>query len=160
LWARIFDAALRLRDDESARHVRFELLHDPVFSNLFLDNMPVLNGRLITPHAIGRAEHGLAGAYAPEILRVKAQHLLAADPSCATHAQTVLLQSLNIAQRQGALSWELRTATSLAELWMTQGRGQDAKAVLAPVYGRFTEGFDTTDLKKARAVLERLGAKA
>lgn len=154
LWARILDAAVRLRDDEEARHVRFELLHDPVFSNLFVDNMPALNGRLITPHAIGRAEHGLAGAYAPEILRVKAEHLLAADPSSPTHAQTVLLQSLNIAKSQRALSWELRTATSLAELWMKQGRAQDAKAVLTPIYGRFTEGLDTTDVRKARAVLD------
>jgi predicted ATPase/DNA-binding winged helix-turn-helix (wHTH) protein len=156
LWARILDAAVRLRDDEAAKQVRFELLHDPVFSNLFLDNMPVLNGRLITPHAIGRAENGLAGAYAPEILRVKAEHLLAADPSCTTHAQTVLLQSLSIAQGQGALSWELRTATSLAELWMKERRVQEAHAVLAPIYARFTEGLDTTDLQKARALLDHL----
>ncbi|MFL6606015.1 MAG: ATP-binding protein [Steroidobacteraceae bacterium] len=155
LWARILDAAVKLRDDEVARRVRFELLQDPVFSNLFLDNMPVLNGRLITPYAIGRAENGLAGAYAPEILRVKAERLLAADPSCTTQAQAVLLQSLNIAQSQGALSWELRTATSLAELWMKQRRVQDAQELLTPIYVRFTEGLDTTDLQKARALLGR-----
>jgi predicted ATPase len=61
---------------------------------------------------------------------------------------------LNIAKSQRALSWELRTATSLAELWMKQGRAQDAKAVLTPIYGRFTEGLDTTDVRKARAVLD------
>jgi predicted ATPase len=65
-------------------------------------------------------------------------------------------QALRIARRQQAKSYELRTATSLARLWGEQGRRAAARELLAPVYGWFTEGFDTADLKEARALLEAL----
>ena len=55
-------------------------------------------------------------------------------------------------------SWELRAAMSLAQLWRDQGKVQQARELLAPVYGWFTEGFDTRDLKDAKALLEELGA--
>ena len=67
------------------------------------------------------------------------------------------MRSLDWARRQGALSWELRAATSLARLWHEQGRTADARALLMPVYDRFTEGFDTADLKAARALSGDLG---
>jgi len=54
------------------------------------------------------------------------------------------------------LSWELRAATSLARLWRDQGRPTEVMALLQPVYDRFTEGFDTTDLKAAKALLDQL----
>jgi hypothetical protein len=59
-------------------------------------------------------------------------------------------------RRQQAKSWELRTSTSLARLWQSQGKRQDAYELLAPVYGWFTEGFDTADLKDAKALLDEL----
>jgi predicted ATPase len=65
-------------------------------------------------------------------------------------------QALDWAGRQGALSWELRAATSLARLWHNQARSDEACELLAPVYGRFTEGFDTADLKAAKALLDDL----
>jgi predicted ATPase len=65
-------------------------------------------------------------------------------------------QALDIARRQQAKSFELRAATSLARLWQRQNKRQDAHALLAPVYGWFTEGFDTADLKDARALLDEL----
>ena len=65
--------------------------------------------------------------------------------------------SLNRARRQQAKSWELRTSTSLAQLWQNQGKRQDAYDLLAPVYGWFTEGFDTRDLLDAKALLAELG---
>ena len=55
-------------------------------------------------------------------------------------------------------SWELRAAMSMARLWRHQGKPQQARELLAPVYGWFTEGFDTRDLKEAKALLEELGA--
>ena len=64
----------------------------------------------------------------------------------------------NRAQQQ-AKSWELRAAMSLARLWRDQEKPQQARELLAPVYGWFTEGFDTRDLKEARALLEELGAQ-
>ena len=63
-----------------------------------------------------------------------------------------------VARQQQAKSWELRAAMSLARLWRDQGKTQQAREVLAPVYGWFTEGFDTLDLTEAKALLEELGA--
>jgi predicted ATPase len=73
-------------------------------------------------------------------------------------AEEVLCLSLEAARRQSALSHELNAATSLAALLETQGRQQEALAVLMPVYDRFTEGFETVDLLTARHLLERLGS--
>ncbi len=63
-----------------------------------------------------------------------------------------------MARRQQAKSWELRAAMSLARLWQRQGKRDDARALLAPIYGWFTEGFDTADLQEAKALLEDSGA--
>jgi class 3 adenylate cyclase len=71
-------------------------------------------------------------------------------------AERNLLASLDWARRQKAKMWELRTATSLARLWQSQGKTRDAYELLAPVYGWFTEGFDTTDLRDAEALLSEL----
>jgi predicted ATPase len=63
-----------------------------------------------------------------------------------------------VARRQQAKSWELRAALSLARLWQQQGKRQEAQALLAPIYGWCTEGFDTADLQEATALLEALKA--
>ena len=65
-------------------------------------------------------------------------------------------QALAVARAQQARSWELRAATSLARLWHDQGKHDEARDLLAPVYGWFTEGFDTRDLTEARALLKAL----
>jgi predicted ATPase len=70
--------------------------------------------------------------------------------------QASLQQAIRIAQAQQAKSLELRAATSLARLWGEQGRRAEARELLAPVYGWFTDGFDTADLKDAKALLEEL----
>jgi predicted ATPase len=67
--------------------------------------------------------------------------------------------AISTARQQQAKSWELRAATSLARLWRDQGKVQQAHELLAPVYGWFTEGFDTRDLKNAKALLEELASK-
>ena len=72
-------------------------------------------------------------------------------------AEICLHQALDIARHQQTKSWELRAATSLARLWRQQGKRAEAHAFLAPIYGWFTEGFDTADLQDARALLEELG---
>ena len=61
--------------------------------------------------------------------------------------------------KQQAKSWELRAAISLARLWRDQGKPQQARELLAPIYGWFSEGFDTRDLKEAKALLEELASK-
>jgi predicted ATPase len=75
-----------------------------------------------------------------------------------TAAQKLLEQSLMVARSQSARSLELRAAVSLARLHRDQGRRAEAHELLAPVYGWFTEGFDTLDLKEAKALLDELGA--
>jgi len=71
-----------------------------------------------------------------------------------------MLRSIEAARRQGALSWELRTAISLAELWQAEGRRDLATNLLASTRGRFREGFSTTDLVRSTVVLENLRASA
>jgi predicted ATPase len=73
-----------------------------------------------------------------------------------TEAETCFRQAIAIAQNQSAKSFELRAATSLARLWQQQGKRQEAYDLLAPVYGWFTEGFDTADLQDAKALLDAL----
>jgi class 3 adenylate cyclase/predicted ATPase len=81
--------------------------------------------------------------------------LMSSEPDAAK-AQTHFERALEIARAQQARSWELRAATSLARLWRDHGRRTEARGLLAPVYGWFTEGFDTHDLKEAKALLEEL----
>jgi predicted ATPase len=89
-----------------------------------------------------------------ELLRMKAEMLLGMDaPGSEACAEELLLQSLDWARRQGALSWELRAASSLARLRLRQGKAREGRACLEPVYARFTEGFDTADLAAARQLL-------
>jgi predicted ATPase len=67
-------------------------------------------------------------------------------------------RALSVARQQQAKSWELRAAMSLARLWRSQGKVREAGELLAPVYGWFTEGFDTLDLKEAKALLEEFAS--
>ena len=73
-------------------------------------------------------------------------------------AKVYFERALTVARQQQAKSWELRASMSLARLWRDQGKVQEARELLAPVYGWFTEGFDTRDLKEAKTLLEELAA--
>jgi predicted ATPase len=88
-----------------------------------------------------------------ELYRFKGVLLLQQNSDNATEAESCFHHALDIARNQQAKSWELRAATSLARLWQSQGKRQEAYDLLAPVYGWFTEGFDTTDLQEAKALL-------
>ena len=95
--------------------------------------------------------------FLPEALRIKGElDLLTGGPRSAAVAEDYFIQSLALARRQGALSWELRSVMSLARLWQSQDRGKDARELLAPVYDRFTGGLDTVDLKAAKALIEEI----
>jgi predicted ATPase/DNA-binding winged helix-turn-helix (wHTH) protein len=114
-------------------------------------------GLAAAEQAIERAEHTEARWIFPESLRIKGELLLsqAADGAAAA-AEAHFRQALDWARRQGALSLELRAAASFARLVRDHGRSADAVAILLPVYDRFTEGFDTADLKAAKALLDDL----
>jgi predicted ATPase/DNA-binding winged helix-turn-helix (wHTH) protein len=107
--------------------------------------------------AIQRAERTQERWAIAELLRIKGELLLLQDaPGAAAAAEDHFRQALGWARRQGALSWELRAASSLARLWRDQHRVMEARALLGPVYARFTEGFATADLREAKSLLEQL----
>jgi predicted ATPase len=93
-----------------------------------------------------------------ELYRLRGELLLRPPGQDAHQAESCFQQALAVARQQQAKSWELRAAVSLARLWQQQGQQDEARALLMPVYGWFTEGFDTADLREARALLGALGA--
>jgi predicted ATPase len=104
--------------------------------------------------ALARAERTAAHWFEAELYRLRAEALLSrGEPD---GAEVAFGQDLAVARGQGAKLWELRAATSLAQLWHDQGRRAEARDLLVPVYGWFTEGYDTPDLKNAKGLLEEL----
>ena len=93
-----------------------------------------------------------------EVNRIAGEIALKSPEPDAAKAQAYFERALAVARQQQAKSWELRAAMSMARLWRDQGKPQQARELLAPVYGWFTEGFDTLDLKEAKALLEGLGS--
>jgi predicted ATPase len=91
-----------------------------------------------------------------ELHRLRGEVLRRSPRNHGTQAEACFGKALSVAQEQDAKMWELRAATSLARLWRDQGRCAEAQALLARVYGWFTEGFDTADLKEAKALLHEL----
>jgi predicted ATPase len=94
--------------------------------------------------------------YEPELHRIAGEIALMSPERDNAKAQTYFERALAVARAQQAKSWELRAATSMARLWRDQGKQDEARELLAPVYGWFTEGFDTLDLKQAKALLDEL----
>jgi predicted ATPase len=90
--------------------------------------------------------------------RLKGELLFGHDAANAAAAEQSFHSALDISRRQRAKSWELRASTSLARLLRDLNRREEARPLLAGVYGSFTEGFDTADLKDARALLQELNA--
>jgi len=93
-----------------------------------------------------------------ELNRMAGEIALMSPEPDAAKAEAYFERALGVARAQQAKSWELRAAMSMARLWRDQGKPQQARELLAPVYGWFTEGFDTRDLKEAKVLLEELAA--
>ena len=89
-------------------------------------------------------------------MRTKAELLRLRSPADTGEIENLYRKSMDQARGQKALYWELSTATSLAELLQCQGRDMEARAVLAPIYDRFTEGFSAARMRQAKTLLERL----
>jgi len=96
--------------------------------------------------------------YEPMVYQARGELLLAQNPSNGPDAEECFHIAIAIARRQQAKSWELRATTSLARLLGKQGHRDEARNMLADIYGWFTEGFDTADLKEAKALLDELSA--
>ena len=119
------------------------------------EGLSVLNEALVTAYNSGERW------WEAELYRLKGQLILRDEPGRSSRlleAGTCFLQALEIAQRQHAKSLELRAALSLSALWRRQGQGDAARGLLAEAYGWFTEGFDTADLKAAKALLHELSS--
>ncbi len=93
-----------------------------------------------------------------ERLRHQGEVLLLLPEPERAGAEACFRRAIEIARGQGARWWELRAAVDLARLWRDQGRCAEARDLLAPIYGWFTEGFDTPDLQEVKALLDELGA--
>ena len=112
---------------------------------------------VVMERALARAKRIEEGWCFAELLRKNGELLLVrAAPTDVANAEECFSEALEWGRRQDALSWELRSATSLARLYHRQGRTPQARKVLAPVYRRFTEGFKTADLLAAKALLDAL----
>jgi predicted ATPase len=111
-------------------------------------------------HCIGEAEAAMKKTKETwceaDLQRIAGDVALMGPEPDAAKAEMYLEQALSVARQQQAKSWELRAAMSMARLWRDQGKRDEARDLLAPVYGWFTEGFDTLDLKEAKALLDEL----
>ena len=114
------------------------------------EGLSVLAEALAVAHSTGES------AWEAELYRLKGELTLRQATPDAAQAEACFNQALTIAHRQQAKSWELRAATSLARLWQRQDKPAEAHELLAPLYGWFTEGFETADLQEAKALLEAL----
>jgi predicted ATPase/DNA-binding winged helix-turn-helix (wHTH) protein len=155
IWGLCFDMAAAVRMGHASAGDPLERSQDPLSGSQYLEVFNTVCEELVSEDAIVRAESGRAGWVTAEVLRVRGERLLKAGKPH-NEAEAILRNALEIARREGALSWELRAATSLARIWREQGRSREARELLAAVYARFTEGYDTADLVKAGSLLAQL----
>jgi predicted ATPase/DNA-binding winged helix-turn-helix (wHTH) protein len=157
-----FDAGLRLSRaavDElrKARFVQYLTAFLGALAEGLADAGQVSQGLAAIDEALDRCERYEERWCIAELLRIKGELVIRQHaPDAAQAAEDHFLRSLDWARQQGALSWELRTATSLARLRREQGRASEARDLLASVYDRFQEGFETTDLKTAKQLRDAL----
>jgi hypothetical protein len=154
-FGRAYQTALEAASDRSKTGPTL-----PSVGALLFETVATLNEKLADDAILKRGEQGLGGWSTPELLRVSAKRLLQPDKADSARAEALLLRSLDFARRQRALSWELRSAITLAELWQSQSRQGAALELLASVHDRFTEGFATADLITSELLLGRLRSSA
>jgi ATP/maltotriose-dependent transcriptional regulator MalT len=141
------------------RETRFYMFDMVVLTQLaevLANGGKVDEGLAVADEALRRAREAHFYQCVPEALRIKGEILLLARKGDAAEAEHLFHQSLDLAGRQGALAWELRSAASLARLRRRQSRAGEARAMLASAYDRFVEGFETADLVAAKRLLDEL----
>jgi predicted ATPase/DNA-binding winged helix-turn-helix (wHTH) protein len=171
VWAQCFEAVLLIKQGENRSgsellQTALEGLPEAAFHHhmsLLLAELAAglggaghtAEGLVVVDKALARAEQTEAAWYLAELLRTKGELLLVGRARVAVAtAEACFQQAIDVARRQGALSWELRAAMSLARLWRGQQRVNQARKLLAPVYRRFAEGLGTADLIAAKALLD------
>jgi predicted ATPase len=116
----------------------------------------IQEGLQVIAEALAMSDNSQGSRWIVEVYRLKGELLLARSAEHHAEAETYFCQALDIARRQQAKSLELRTAMSLTRVWQRQGKRRETYNLLAPIYGWFTEGFNTADLQEAKALLETL----
>jgi predicted ATPase len=144
-------AALRAAGAEVERPESLSLLAEACMKTGRLND-----GLSALTEALSAADEHENRYYEAETHRLKGELLLKQDDSNTAEAQRCFERAIEIACKQSAKSWELRATMSLARLLAKQGRRDEARTMLADIYGWFTEGFDTADLKDAKALLDEL----
>ncbi|MGO4376788.1 winged helix-turn-helix domain-containing protein [Pseudoduganella sp. RAF19] len=154
-WGRAMYAAhLGVFDpDHPQRESMAALSRSPYFGAWQADVLTTLNQDMLTPRAIARAQAHHAGWCEAEVMRAWGESLLRVGAE--DRAEDLFQRALEQARSQNALAWELRAAMSLARLWLSQERADEAGALLRPVLERYTEGHNTADLRAAAALLLR-----
>ena len=122
----------------------------------FLQPAKAAEGLGIVDQALASSRDGLTRYYDSELYRLKGELLLLGDPSNQHAAEDCMRRALEVAGHQGAKTFELRAAMSLGRLLRQQGRRSEAHSLLSPIYGWFSEGFDTKELRAAGALLAEL----
>ena len=149
-----------IRDGIAATRATGALMGFPFFLSVlacaYLDIGELCQAAATLDEALSVATEARAQYFFPEVLRTKGKLLFLQDPNHPEAAQACFQEAVTAARDQGAKSLELRAATSLARLWRDQGKHTEARDLLAPVYGWFTEGLGTRDLKEAKALLAEL----
>ena len=150
----------RIRDGLAAAEATGTRLYTPLFLTLLAEALALAGkieeGLAALDDALAKAAVSGERGWSAEIHRLRGEltgRLPYPDPA---KAEDSFRTALAIAREQGTRGYELRAATSLARLWREQGRRTEARDLLAPLYGWFTEGFDTADLKDAKALLDQL----
>jgi predicted ATPase len=127
-----------------------------LLAGMHLRARQVSDGLDVSAEALNCVESTGERWFEAELRRVRGELLLALPVPALPDAEACFRQAIAVAREQHARIWELRAAMGLARLWRDQGRRAEAYDLLAPVYGWFTEGFDTADLKGAKALLDEL----
>lgn len=153
-WAECYTRALDFFESGQLTLTNPSLAIAP--NNMQTDLMATFHESLLTQEAVERVEAGFVGWCAPEVLRNDADRLLNAGTLTATEAEDQLTRAMKLAERQQALAWQLRIATSLGRLWRYQGKSDQARMLLETTTGRFTEGFGDADFVSAMALLKDL----
>jgi predicted ATPase len=157
---RVDEAIARIRRDIGEYCAMGTSLWLPCFQGLLADAC-LKRGRTVegletVTEALVIADATGSRLWVPEFQRLRGELLLASGRGAEPDAEAEFRQAIEMARGQSAKSWELRSALSLSRLWQRQGKREEAGRLLTEVHGRFTEGFDTADLKAARTLLDEL----
>ncbi len=129
-----------------------------LLATAFLKHGAIDKGLKTISDALEWADEHRSRIWDAEFYRLRGELLLARDPAARSDAESAFYRAIDSARGQNARSWELRAALSLSRLWGRHGQREEAGQLLSAIYGWFTEGFDTADLRAAKALLDELSA--